>query len=230
MLDGSRAPFYRWYVGGEMNTCFNALDRHVQGGRAGQVALIYDSPVTGTVRKYTYAELLERVARIAGMIAAQGVKKGDRVLIYMPMIPETAMAMLACARLGAIHSVVFGGFAPRELATRIDDALPKLILSASCGVEGAKVLPYKPLLDEAIEIARHKVPRSIVFQRPQASADLFAGRDLDWTQAEAAATPVDCVPVAATDPLYVLYTSGTTGVPKGSSATTADMRWHCTGR
>ncbi len=215
VLDGSRAPFYRWYVGGEMNTCFNALDRHVQGGRAGQVALIYDSPVTGTVRKYTYAELLERVARIAGMIAAQGVKKGDRVLIYMPMIPETAMAMLACARLGAIHSVVFGGFAPRELATRIDDALPKLILSASCGVEGAKVLPYKPLLDEAIEIARHKVPRSIVFQRPQASADLFAGRDLDWTQAEAAATPVDCVPVAATDPLYVLYTSGTTGVPKG---------------
>jgi len=215
VLDQSRAPFYRWYVGGEMNTCFNALDRHVLGGRAEQAALIYDSPVTGTVQRFTYRELLERVSRVAGMIAALGVEKGDRVLIYMPMVPEAAMGMLACARLGAVHSVVFGGFAPKELATRIDDALPKLILSASCGIEGAKVLSYKPLLDEAIEIAKHKPAHTIILQRPQSIAGMIAGRDLDWAAAEAAAAPADCVPVAATDPLYVLYTSGTTGIPKG---------------
>ncbi len=215
VLDQSRAPFFRWYVGGELNTCFNALDRHVLGGRADQVALIYDSPVTGSVQRFTYRELLERVSRVAGMIAALGVNRGDRVLIYMPMVPEAAMAMLACARLGAIHSVVFGGFAPKELATRIDDALPKLVLSASCGIEGAKVLPYKPLLDEAIEIAKHKPAHTIVLQRPQSVAGMIPGRDLDWAAAEAAAVPADCVPVAATDPLYVLYTSGTTGIPKG---------------
>ena len=215
VLDPSRAPFYRWYAGGELNACYNALDRHVERGRADQTALIYDSPVTNSKKSFTYRELRDHVARLAGAIAAQGVGKGDRVIIYMPMIPEAVMAMLACARLGAVHSVVFGGFAAKELASRIDDCQPKLVLTASCGVETARVVNYKPMLDEAIEQARHKVSRVIVFQRPQAPASMVQGRDLDWTETIAAAAPHDCVPVKATDPLYILYTSGTTGFPKG---------------
>jgi propionyl-CoA synthetase len=215
VLDASKAPFYRWYAGAELNACHNALDRHVDGGRADQAALIYDSPVTGTKRGFTYRELRDQVAKLAGAIAAQGVGKGDRVIIYMPMIPEAVMAMLACARLGAIHSVVFGGFAANELATRIDDCSPKLVLTASCGIEPGRVVHYKPLLDQAIELAKHKIGKCIVFQRPQAKAVMTAGRDLDWNDAVAAAKPADCVPVKATDPLYILYTSGTTGQPKG---------------
>jgi len=215
VLDDSRPPFYRWFPGAELNTCHNALDRHVAGGRAEQTALIYDSPVTGTKRAYSYRQLRDEVARLAGAIAAQGVGRGDRVIVYMPMIPEAAMAMLACARLGAVHSVVFGGFAAAELATRIDDCQPKLVLIASCGIEPGRIVAYKPLLDEAIALARHKVPRCLVLQRPQAEATLVAGRDLDWPTAVAAAAPHDCVPVKATDPLYILYTSGTTGQPKG---------------
>jgi len=215
VLDDSRPPFYRWFAGGELNTCYNALDRHVASGRAEQPALIYDSPVTDTVATYTYAELTDRVARLAGAIRSLGVEKGDRVVIYMPMIPETVMAMLACARIGAIHSVVFGGFAAKELATRIDDAKPRLMLSASCGIEVKKVIPYKPLLDEALELAAHKPDHSLIFQRPQAQATLKEDRDVDWETCVDAAEPADCVAVAATDPLYILYTSGTTGQPKG---------------
>ena len=215
VLDDSRKPFYRWFVGGMVNTCYNALDLHVESGRADQLALIYDSPVTNTVKKYTYAELLDHVARFAGVLVSQGVEKGDRVIIYMPMVPEAVIAMLACARIGAIHSVVFGGFAAKELATRIDDAAPKLIVSASCGIEINRIIRYKPLLDEAIEIASVKPERCIILQRPQAEASLVAGRDVDWEASMAGAQPVGCVPVAATDPLYILYTSGTTGVPKG---------------
>jgi len=215
VLDPSRAPFYRWYAGGELNACYNALDRHVERGRADQTALIYDSPVTNSKQSFTYRELRDHVARLAGAIAAQGVGKGDRVIIYMPMIPEAVMAMLACARLGAVHSVVFGGFAAKELASRIDDCQPRLVLTASCGVEPARVVNYKPMLDEAIEQARHKVSRVIVFQRPQAPASMVQARDLDWMETVAAAAPHACVPVKATDPLYILYTSGTTGFPKG---------------
>ncbi len=215
VLDDSRPPFYRWFAGGELNTCYNALDRHVAGGRADQPALIYDSPVTGTVARYTYSELTDRVARLAGAIRSLGVEKGDRVVIYMPMIPETVMAMLACARIGAIHSVVFGGFAAKELATRIDDAKPRVMLSASCGIEVTKVIPYKPLLDQALELATHKPDHCLIFQRAQAEAAMKEGRDVDWEDCVAAAEPADCVPVAATDPLYILYTSGTTGQPKG---------------
>ena len=214
-LDASRAPFYRWYPDGELNTCYNALDRHVERGRAEQAALIYDSPVTSTKKTFTYRELRDAVAKLAGAIAAQGVGKGDRVIIYMAMMPEAVMAMLACARLGAVHSVVFGGFAANELATRIDDCTPKLVLTASCGVEPGRIVLYKPLLDHAIELAKHKIPRCLVLQRPQAKAGLVAGRDLDWNEAVAAAKPHDCVPVRSTDPLYILYTSGTTGQPKG---------------
>jgi propionyl-CoA synthetase len=215
VLDESRDPFYRWFAGGMLNTCFNALDFHVERGRGKQRALVYDSPLTGTVRAFTYAELRDEVARCAGGLKRLGVTKGDRVVLYMPMVPEAVIAMLACARLGAIHSVVFGGFAAKELATRIDDAGPKLVLSASCGLEPSRVIAYKPLLDQAIELARHKPERCVILQRPELSAELRPGRDLDWGDAFAGAPPADCVPVLATDPLYILYTSGTTGVPKG---------------
>jgi propionyl-CoA synthetase len=217
VLDDSNPPFYRWFVGGELNTCYNALDRHVEGGRADQAAMIYDSPVTDTIKTYTYRQLRDEVALFAGALADRGVVKGDRVLIYMPMIPEAVIAMLACARIGAIHSVVFGGFASNELATRINDAKPKVIVSASCGIEVKRVIPYKPLLDEAIRMSNSDAqPQScIIYQRPMETAPLTPGRDVDWKEAVAAAKPADCVPVAATDPLYILYTSGTTGQPKG---------------
>ncbi|MGH8446480.1 MAG: AMP-binding protein, partial [Solimonas sp.] len=215
VLDGTKAPLYRWFAGGELNTCHNALDRWVDAGRGEQAALIYDSPVTQTVVTLSYRALRDRVAAFAGVLRAQGVQRGERVIIYMPMVPEAAIAMLACARIGAVHSVVFGGFAAPELAKRIDDAQPVLVVSASCGIEPGRIVEYKPLLDQALELAVHKVRSTVVLQRPQCRATLLAGRDLDWQQAEAAATPVDCVPVAATDPLYILYTSGTTGKPKG---------------
>ena len=215
VLDDTRAPFYLWFTGGRLNTCWNALDRHVERGRAEQVALIYDSPVTTRIEKFTYRQLRDEVARLAGALVGLGVAKGDRVLIYMPMVPEAAMAMLACARIGAIHSVVFGGFAAPELATRIDDAKPKVILSASCGIEAQRVIDYKPLLDAAISLARDKPAACVILQRPQARAELVKGRDHDWNDLVAKANPADCVPVAATDPLYILYTSGTTGIPKG---------------
>ncbi len=215
VLDDSNKPFYRWFTGGELNTCYNALDYHIENGRGQQVALIYDSPVTDTVKKYTYTQLRDEVAKFAGVLLDQGVKKGDRVIVYMPMIPEAAIAMLACARIGAVHSVVFGGFAAKELATRINDAKPKVMISASCGIEVKKVIPYKPLLDGAIEMSASKPEKCIIFQRPQAKAALIPGRDIDWNEAMAKAKPADCVKVAATDPLYILYTSGTTGQPKG---------------
>ncbi len=215
VLDSTRAPFYSWFAGAQCNTCYNALDRHVDGGRGDQAALIYDSPVTATKRTFTYRDLRDDVALLAGALRAHGVGPGDRVIVYMPMVPETVMAMLACARLGAVHSVVFGGFAASELATRIDDCTPKVILSASCGIEPSRVVPYKPLLDAAIDAATHKPAHCIVLQREEEQAAFVEGRDIDWGDALAAAQSVDCVPVAATDPLYILYTSGTTGIPKG---------------
>ncbi|HEX2399534.1 MAG TPA: propionyl-CoA synthetase [Mycobacterium sp.] len=214
VLDDSNPPFYRWFPDGELNTCANALDRHVEGGRAEQPALIYDSPVTGSRRTYTYRELLDETARFAGVLRALGVQRGDRVVIYMPMIPEAVIAMLACARLGAVHSVVFGGFAPHELATRIDDAQPVVIVSASCGVEPSRTVEYKPMLDAAIDAAAHPPRNCVIVQREGHRCELN-DRDLDYHELIANARPVDPVPVAATDPLYILYTSGTTGKPKG---------------
>jgi len=213
-LDDSAPPFYRWFPDGEINVAHNALDRHVDAGHGDRAALIYDSPVTGTKRTFTYALLRDEVATFAGVLRDVGVGRGDRVVIYMPMIPEAAIAMLACARLGAIHSVVFGGFAPKELAARIDDALPTVIVSASCGVEGNRIIEYKPLLDTAIELAVHKPGKRVILQRPQAEASIGPD-DVDWTDSMARATPTAPVPVASTDPLYILYTSGTTGKPKG---------------
>ena len=216
VLDDSKAPhFYRWFAGAECNTCYNAVDRHVESGRGDQAAVIYDSPITGRTRTLTYSDLQDQVSRCAGMLRANGVAKGDRVIIYMPMIPEAAVAMLACARLGAVHSVVFGGFAANELATRVKDATPKAIITATCGIEPGRVVAYQPMIDGALEIAPGIVEKVIVVKRDEAGWDMRAGRDVDWNDGMAAAEPAECVPVAATDPLYILYTSGTTGQPKG---------------
>lgn len=215
LLDDSNKPIYRWFPGATCNTCYNSLDRHVSAGRGEQTAIIYDSPVTDTIRHLSYRELLERVSRFAGALMELGVEKGDRIVIYLPMIPEAAIAMQACARIGAVHSVVFGGFASKELASRIDDCEPKLVISASCGIEPSGFVPYKPLLDEALTLSAHQVQATIIYQREQLQANMNPGRDLDWHDVEAGGKPCDCVAVAATDPLYIIYTSGTTGQPKG---------------
>ncbi len=215
VLDDSEAPYYRWFVGGQINACYNAVDRHVEAGRGEQLAIIYDSPVTGNKGSLTYAQLQTRVAQFASVLQDNGILKGDRVLVYMPMVPEAIIAMLACARIGAIHSVVFGGFAASELAVRIDDAGAKLVVTASCGIEPSRVIEYMPLVNGAIELSQHKPEKVVVLQREQCPVQLQKGRDIDWLSAEQAAKPSDCVAVAATDPLYILYTSGTTGKPKG---------------
>jgi len=221
VLNDDNPPFYRWFEGGTLNTCYNALDCHIAEGRGDQAALIYDSPVTNTKKTYTYQELTDHVAAFAGAMAAEGVGYGDRVIIYMPMIPEAVIAMLAATRIGAVHSVVFGGFAASELAKRIDDCSPKMIVSASCGIEPNRIVEYKPLLDGAIEIAKNKPQKCIILQRDMAQAEMIDGRDLDWHEALKGATPADCVAVDSSDPCYILYTSGTTGVPKGVVRSTA---------
>lgn len=215
VLDDLDAPFYRWFTGGQTNVCYNAVDIHVENGRGEQAAIIHESPITNSVRQLTYRELQQQVSRFAGVLMNNGVNQGDCVIIYMPMIPEAVISMLACARIGAIHSVVFGGFAANELAVRIDDCKPKMIVASSCGVEPGRVVEYKPLLDNALEISTHKPDCCVIHQRPQVKAAMLTGRDLDWNEAWSKAASVDCVPVEATDPLYILYTSGTTGQPKG---------------
>jgi len=220
-LDASRAPLYEWYTDGLVNTCYNAVDRHVENGRAAQTALIYDSPITGAKDFITFQQLRDKTALLAGALLAKGVTKGDRVIIYMPMVPEAVIAMLACARIGAIHSVVFGGFAANELAVRIDDAQPKAILAASCGIEPGRIIAYKPLIDEAIESAQHKPETVFILQREQLKAELQEGRDHDWFESQRGVDPADCIPVEGNHPAYILYTSGTTGAPKGVVRPTA---------